>query len=411
MAGQQGERPAALYLTRTGLLEPLGQSQVLCYIRGLSEHFAITLISMERSCDVDDKVQLARMEALCQEHGIRWIRLPYRNRPRVLAAMRNALSLVVHAYREQRRTRAHLIHARSYIPAAAAWVVSRLTGVPYIFDMRSLWPEELVTSRRVRRGSSLHRLIVRAERRLLTDAGMVVSLTRAAVVYLNRTHPGSLDDDRVRVIPTCADLVRFAPDPGSRGGAPRIGCHGSLLNGWFRVDLLAALFFRLMARLPAARFEIITREDPDAIRRAMGAAVPTADWHDRLEIGYERPSDIHVRLQRQVLTVFFYASGASSELGRSPTRMGEALGCGVPVLTNVGIGDVATTVRSGNVGIVLEHEDERALDRAADDVVALLSDPLLGQRCRAVAEQVYALDKGVEAYRAIYGQLITAKQE
>lgn len=408
MGGHDGERPAVLYLTRTGLLEPLGQSQVLGYLRGLSAHYSFTLISMERSSDVDDKVQLARIEALCREGGIRWIRLPYRNRPRVLAAIRNGLSLVIHAYREQRRVRAHLIHARSYIPAAAAWVVSRLTDVPYIFDMRSLWPEELVTSRRIHRGSTLHKLIVRAERRLLADAGMVVSLTRAAVGYLNRTHPRVLGDDRVRVIPTCTDLVRFSPHTGSRGDGPIIGCHGSLLNGWFRVDLLGAMFSRLMARLPDARFEIISREDPAAIRRAMGAAIPGTDWRDRLEIGYERPSDIHVRLQRQMLSVFFYASGAASELGRSPTRMGEALGCGVPVLTNVGVGDVAAIVRSGNVGIVLEQDDERSLDRAADDAVALLSDPSLRRRCRRVAEQVFALDEGVEAYRSIYTQLIPA---
>ena len=43
-----------IYLTRTGLLEPLGQSQVLNYLFGLSKKFSITVISNERSDDLKD---------------------------------------------------------------------------------------------------------------------------------------------------------------------------------------------------------------------------------------------------------------------------------------------------------------------------------------------------------------------
>ena len=39
--------PGTLYLTRNGLLEPLGQSQVMGYLKGLSEDYQITLITFE----------------------------------------------------------------------------------------------------------------------------------------------------------------------------------------------------------------------------------------------------------------------------------------------------------------------------------------------------------------------------
>jgi len=41
-------RIATLYLTRNGLLEPLGQSQVIAYLRGLSQNYKITLITYEK---------------------------------------------------------------------------------------------------------------------------------------------------------------------------------------------------------------------------------------------------------------------------------------------------------------------------------------------------------------------------
>ena len=92
--------------------------------------------------------------------------------------------------REVRGQGVRLIHARAYIPAAVALLVGRATGVPFIFDMRALWPEELITAGRLRRGSLLHRAIVAAERACLRRAAAVVSLTDVAVDYLSRTSPG-----------------------------------------------------------------------------------------------------------------------------------------------------------------------------------------------------------------------------
>ena len=401
-----------LYISRTGMLEPLGQSQVLAYLKGLSSDFAVTLISFERDTDLEGTAQRAEVEAVCAAHGIRWVRLRYRRRPRLLASAWNLVALVFHTWREARRGKARLIHTRSYIPAAAGWAVSRLTGIPYIFDMRSLWPEELITSHRMRRGSLLHRVIFRAEGRLLADAAAVVSLTRAGVRYLDEVHPGCLSADRLHIIPTCTDLDRFGlPAEEARSGPPLIGCHGSLTTGWFRTDLLAAMFDRLAARLPGARFEIITREDPGLVRARLGVAPDGAalsgDWRADLAIGPAKASEIHERLQRQSLSLFFYASGAASVLGRSPTRMGEALGCGVPVVTNEGIGDVAEIVRGGQVGVVIEGEDGAALDRAADAAVALLRDHDTAPRCREVAERIYALDAGIRAYQHIYQTIVS----
>ena len=414
-----GEPPArgahmtpTLYLSRTGMLEPLGQSQVLGYLRGLSHNYAVTLISFEREADLADHEQLAKIEAICADHGIRWVRLHYRRRPRIFAAAWNLSVLAWQTWREVRRNKVRLIHARSYIPAAAAWAVSRVTGIPYVFDMRSLWPEELITSRRLRRGSLLHRLIFLTERRLLSDAGVVVSLTQAGARYLDEVHPGALSDDRLRVIPTCADLDRFRPGPAAlQAVGPLIGCHGSLTSGWVRVDLLAKMFDLLAKRLPGARFEIITREDPDTVLRALNVTRDAdSDWRAGLSISAANASEIHERVRRQALSMFFYASGAASELGRSPTRMGEALGCGVPVVTNEGIGDVAEIVRSSNFGVVIDGEDNVALARAADDVVALLQDPNHSFRCRQSAERIYSLDAGVAGYREIYRDLLSPQK-
>lgn len=398
-------RIPTVYLTRTGLLEPLGQSQVLGYLKGLSSHYETTLISFERPADLSDTVQVQKLEAICAQSGIRWVRLQFVNKPRLLGAIWNLLQLVFHTQREVRRCRARVIHARSYIPAAAAAIASRLNRVPFIFDMRSLWPEELITSGRLQRGSLLHRLIFLGERYLLANAAVVISLTHAGSRFLAKTHPRAMVQQSVHVIPTCADLDRFKPI--SRADRDvLIGCHGSLMNGWFQVDLLARMFDRLAEQMPSARFEIITRENPEMVRDRISSVLGRLpEWFSRLSVYAVKPGDIHLHIQQQSLSVFFYAAGAASELGRSPTRMGEALGCGVPVLTNEGIGDVAEIVRKADVGHIMSGDDEASFDKAVDAVLALIADSDISRRCRLAAEEIYSLESGVLRYRDIYQKL------
>ena len=391
-----------LYLTRTGLLEPLGQSQVLAYLKGLSRKHRITVVSYEREADLDDTDLICKIQATCHQHGIDWVRKRYRNRPRRLAALWNLLELFWTTFALSRRRGADLIHARSYIPAASAWLVHKLTGVPFIFDMRSLWAEELVTSNRARRGSLVHRAIVGMERRMLRDAAIVISLTRAGADWLAREHADVFDQSKLRIIPTCTDTDRFVPIVSPSEPALLIGCHGSILSGWFRPDLLARCFARIAAMRPDARFEIVTRENPEDILNALDGA---PGFSDRLEIYSSVADSIHVVLARQDLSVFFYASGAASELGRSPTRMGEALGCGVPVLANGQIGDVEMIARKYNVGAIMTGETDTDLEDAVDRALKLTSDPRIAQRCRNAAEDYYSLTAGTAKLASIYRDL------
>jgi len=114
-------------------------------------------------------------------------------------------------YRTVRARNILLIHARSYIPAAVGMVVGRITSVPFIFDMRALWPEELIVSGRLRRNSMLDRLIEIFERQCLRRSSAVVSLTYAAVGHVERISLSNTVKRKIHVIPTCADLERFVP--------------------------------------------------------------------------------------------------------------------------------------------------------------------------------------------------------
>ena len=397
------KKKSTLYLSRNGLLEPLGQSQVFAYLRGLSRDYNITLITYEKDEDWADKARLQKARTDCKDLGIMWLPQHFRQRPKIVAPAFSMIRMVWLVRREVRRRGIRLIHARSNIPAATALAVSWMTGVPFLFDLRSLFPEELITARRMRRGSFLHRAIIWAERVCLAKSAAVISQTHAAVNHLKSVYPNELKDQCLVMIPTCADLDRFTP-PLDRPSGPTVhGCIGTILSGWFRTDWLAAWLSAVAQDDTDARFEIVTRDDADRVRVALD---PMNKFGDRLTIGPRPSEEMPTAVRSHDLTVMFYAGGEVSELGRSPTRMAEVLGCGLPVVANEGVGDVADIIRRYNVGVVVKDGSQAAMMAALDELKALRSDPDLPSRCRKAAEEVFSLQAGTEAYRKLYAKIL-----
>ncbi|TIP05724.1 MAG: glycosyltransferase family 4 protein [Mesorhizobium sp.] len=389
-----------LYLTRNGLLEPLGQSQVMAYLRGLSRSHAVTLITYEKDEDRADAARMAAAQAECDALGIRWLPQRFLPRPKMIAPALSMMRMAWLVRREVLRHGIRLIHCRSYIPAAVVMAVTRFTRTPFIFDMRALWPEELITAGRLRRGSLLHRIIVGAERACLRRAAGVVSLTHAAVDYLKREYPAELADRRIAVIPTCADLDRFTP-VGEERQARVIGCLGTLLSGWFRIDWLCAFLEVALRRAPDLKIELTSRDDPVRLRSALGAELA-----GKITIGSAHPEEVPAILGRQFASVMFYAGGEVSELGRSPTRMAEVLGCGLPVVANEGVGDVARIIGEYRVGVLAGSAAPQAMEKAWEELQTLLVDPGLPARCRAAAEAIFSLAVGTENYRRLYSEIL-----
>ncbi|VCU70109.1 D-inositol-3-phosphate glycosyltransferase [Pigmentiphaga humi] len=381
-----------LYLTRTGLLEPLGQSQVMAYLRGLSRDYQVTLITYEKDRDWADTSRMEAARRECESYGIHWLPQRFRFRPRIIAPTIDMIRMARLVAGSVKQKKIKLIHARSYIPAAVALFVKKTLGVPFIFDMRALWPEELIAAGRLKRNSIMHWFIKRAERACLEKAAAVVSLTHSAVEHLKEIYPKTRGQ-RFSVIPTCADLDRFTPadeTPENR----TFGCLGTVLSGWFRIDWLASFFNLASNKDPELSFELTTLDDPEKVRAALGP-----ELQKRVTIESSFPDQVQNILRRQIASVMFFTQGLS-KLGSSPTRMGEILGCGIPVVANDGVGDVAKIIKDYRVGVVIRKPEEMA--NAWDELQLLLSEPDLATRCRNAAEDIFSLKAGTDSYRALY---------
>jgi glycosyltransferase involved in cell wall biosynthesis len=345
---------------------------------------------------------MALVRADCADHGIDWLPQRFRSRPRIAAPALRIMHMMWLMHREVSRHGVCLLHARSYVPALAALVVGGVARVPFLFDMRALWPEELITASRLRRGSILHRLVVAMERWCLARAAGVISLTRAAVEYLHEMYPEELRGKRLAVIPTCVDLERFTPGKAVREGPRIYSCIGTILSGWFRTDWLAAWLTAVANHDPQARFDIVTRDNACHVRSALD---PQGLLDGRLSVEACTMQDMPERVQTHDVSAMFFFGGLG-KLGSSPTRLAEMLACGLPVVTNSGVGDVARIIKKHRVGVLVDGPGSDQLASALCSLDTLLNDPELPVRCRNAAEQEFSLEVGVRAYAELYAAVL-----
>ena len=389
-----------LYISYDGMLEPLGQSQVLAYLKRLAADQLIHLISFEKA---DDWANVAERERLAHDiaaSGIVWHPLHYHKRPTALATawdivngMRLGLWLVL-------RHRLSIVHARSYVPSVMALALKRITGSKYLFDMRGFWADEKLDGGWPHDGR-MYRLAKGFERRFLLAADHVVSLTHAAVTEMQRFPYLQGHMPSVTVIPTCADLARFKPIPHERGGTGLvIGYVGSVARYMF--DEVAACFAVLFRMRPDTRFLIVNRGEHAYIREHLAAAgLPDV----AVELISATPADMPYQIVRMDASIYF-TKPAFSKQAMAPTKLAELLGCGVPCLGNAGVGDMAEVLEGERVGVALSAFDQSSLVAGLAQLLALAADPSTAARCVAAAQKHFSLDEGVRRYATVYRDLL-----
>ncbi|PLK27909.1 glycosyltransferase [Novosphingobium sp. TH158] len=384
------------------MLEPLGQSQVITYLERLSGDFRIHVLSFEKPEDRARADKVAQVQSRLEQAGIAWHPLAYHKRPTVPATLFDISQGLLVTLWLVLRHRLGLVHARSYVSALIAWLAKLLTGTPFIFDMRGFWADERADGGIWPPGGRIYRAVKRIERVLLRGTDHIVTLTHASKAVIE-DFPWLRDRGHapVTVIPTCADLDRFSPGAQSSGGPYTLGYLGSI-GTWYLFDEVLACFAILRARLPDARLLVVNRNEQDLVRRlAAEAGIP--------ESAIEITAADHAEVPAQVRRM---SAGAAiikpvfSKLASAPTKLAEYLGCGVPCLGNVDVGDMESMLEGEGGGVALRAFTQQERERAVDRLLALAADAQTPERCRVVAQKHFSVDKGAEDYRAIYRGLL-----
>jgi glycosyltransferase involved in cell wall biosynthesis len=406
----------SLYICYQSLLEPLTQTQVIAYLDGLAlAGFRIVLLTFEPRVLSEEETQSWQKRLAAK--GITWHCLRYHKSPTVPATSWDVLLGIVTGLRLIRKYDVRLVHARAHIPGLMALALKRLAGVKFLFDIRGFMAEEYVDGGIWPHGGVLFRMTKRVERALVEAADAIVVLTRKAEDLLRLWYPRSAKKKVIEVIPCCVDLRPLLAAPSSRlGEGQRRDANPTLLyagklGGWYLTEAMVDFIATAMNFLPGLRWNVWTQSDPTPLRRLLS----TRCLDEKVSIGRVAPEDLPGKLSKGWAALSFIKP-CVSKLASSPTKIGEYLAAGLPIVSTAGIGDLDTLLNgqaneSGKpIGVLLRDCTEDAYRQALPELIELLNDPSTPQRCRAVAGEHFDLARvGWPRYRAIYGKFLEAE--
>lgn len=392
-----------LYVTYDGILEPLGASQVLPYVRRLAAAgVEMDILSFEKPGDLASAPRVGALAASLARDGVGWTRLVYHKRPSLPATAWDVLQGSRQVARWARRVRSGggegLLHARGYLPGLMGLWGRGPAGPPLLFDMRGFWVDERIEGGYWAPDSVPVRLGRAVERRLLRDADHLVLLTHRAAGRLHGLS-GRGEVPPWTVVPTCVDLERFAPpdDPWAARRALGIDegpvlVHVGTLTGWYDGAGTMAVARAFLERTKGT-FVVLTREPAHARRLAAESGVEA-------RIATASPEEVPRWLQAADAGLALVRPSPSKDAS-FPTKVGEYLAVGLAVLATP-VGDMEQ-VESPDVLRLMREGDDPGDAAAWLAGAAARADraPL----ARALAERVLSLERGVEALLDVYASL------
>lgn len=406
-----------LYISYNGMLDPLGQSQVIPYLKELSHagvRFTLLSFERERAYTPEGVVQCGELQRELAEHNIDWHWLRYHKRPSLPATMFDVTQGIRHGRRLVKQNKIEMVHARSHIAARIGLALKRRFGLKFIFDVRGLMADEYVDAGHWQKDSIYYSITKASERKALAAADGVVTLTEAIWPFIEKSEGLRGRDVVHEVVPCCADLNLFTFKPQERerlrkelGVEDRfVIVYSGSIDGWYLTEEMADFFVTLRQSDPRAHLLWLTTGSHARIRELMQAReVTTQDY------------TVHTATTRDVPS-YLSASDAGlafikpcfSKLASSPTKFAEYLACGLPIVINRGIGDSDSLAEEHKIAAMVSDFNPDQYAAATEDLRRLTADPEdTRRRTRAVAEKLFdvrglGLDRYLTLYEKVFGE-------
>lgn len=404
-----------LYISYDGMTDPLGQSQVIPYLRGLSQlGYRISLISCEKK-ERFKKNELT-IQRLLESAGIKWFPVPYSTLPSVLSKQLNLRAIQKKANEICRREKPALVHCRSYMAALIGLKLKYKFGIRFIFDMRGFWADERIDGGIWNPANQIHKRIYaffkKKEIEFLLNSDYTISLTENAKTEMESWKALQGRKLSIEVIPCCADLELFSSSRvdqaekdllkkklGIGSGDLVISYLGSI-GTWYMLDEMLDFFKQLSSSRPDAKFLFITPDDEQMILRKV------AEKKIPKEQVIIRPADrrsVPLFLSLSDLSLYFIRPFYSKKAS-SPTKTGEIMAMGIPLITNTGIGDSDLMLSACNAGMLISDFNSAEYKRIIEQIDVLLA--LDKKKIQEAAKNYFSLEEGVKKYAAVYKKVI-----
>uniref|UniRef100_UPI0035658781 glycosyltransferase n=1 Tax=Sulfurovum sp. TaxID=1969726 RepID=UPI0035658781 len=363
-----------LYLSLTGMTEPLGRSQVLEYLIDLSKENEIYLLSFERESDLKN---VDEIHELIKEQKIQWHYLTYSNKYGVVSTLWQLVQAIRLGSKTVHEHSIDIVHARSMIPATIGLVLKKLHGAKLLFDIRGFAIDEKIDTGRLQKSSLLYKLLKRLDDHLYKVSDHIVTLTHTAKEILHQ----SLDipKEKITVIPTCAnkELFKLLDEDEKRVFKSTLGyaeqdkivVHTGTVSGWYDFEAEVRLVKAMINQDEDVRFLVLNKNEHPFVEKILDNYLLK---REHVKVASCSFNEMYKYLNIADASLFFIKPSFSKQAS-APTKFAENVACRLPSVTNSGVGDMGFYLEQYKVGMAVDLDTLDAnLEKVAADVIGLM---------------------------------------
>ena len=400
-----------LFISYDGMTDPLGQSQVIPYLSGLTKYgYRFTILSCDKPGRYIAHKQF--VERSIEGLPIRWISIPYHKIPPLLSSMYDYTILRKKANELYKDDPFQMVHTRPGLPTLVALWLKKKYGTLFLDDVRGFWADERVDGGMWNLKNPVFRAVYRFfkkhENECLEKADYITCLTNAAKKEMLSWKHINKQPLAIEVIPCSADLQLFDPSNIDQQLKEKFSAEleinpGDLvfsylgsIGGWYLTGEMMQLCKMLSDKFPKAKFLFISPHRHEVIEAA--AATYGLD-SQKIVTRQANRQEVPVLLSFSSYSIFFIKA-CYSKISSSPTKHGEIMAMGIPVITNSGVGDVEEIVNKYHGGYVLHDFSEKAINEVVNKIAA--GNQFNSEEIRNGAKEYYSLSEAVNRYRYVY---------
>ncbi|MEM9680801.1 MAG: glycosyltransferase [Bacteroidota bacterium] len=375
----------------------------------MSKGHKFSLISFEKKCSLISSLK----RRISISGGINWLPKPYTKKPPVISTIWDIYVMYKASKALFQHDQFQLVHCRSYISALVGLWLKQKYGVKFIFDMRGFWVDERVEGGIWNLKNPLTRIIYgffkEKEIQFFKNSDYTISLTEAARHVIKKMVPEV--NSKIAVIPCCVDSGLFNYKSISIDKVITIKSELSIQNGnlvisylgsvgtWYMLTEMLQFFKELVLVEPNAVFLFITPEKENVIYSAIEKL--NID-KSRIKVVGANREEVPVYLSISNISLFFIKP-VFSKVASSPTKLGEIMSMGIPVICNGEIGDLDRII-SEDVGVLNSEFNLSGYKKTIEKIGNLLL--LDKSKIRDTALDLFSLEQGVSIYDTIYNKLL-----
>ena len=384
-----------LYISYDGLLDPLGQSQILPYIESLNNNgYRFIIMSYEKI--KGNKVKIKKLKRELNEKNIIWKYFPFRKGK--LHFFYRMFMGVFYINFIHFKKKIDLVHLRGGYPGLIYFI--SFCRNKYLYDLRAFWGQ-WSDGGRTKENSFTYKLLLMLERKLINHALGIVVLDKSGKDYIQKNFNYMKP---LTIIPTSTNIKKYKLNIEKNKSSIKFVYLGGAEYPPYKIIDALKIVKELMHKGLNCEIDFINKNDHVIIKNI----IENEKFNDiKYSIIALNHKEVVERLPLYDIGLIFLEKGKWIRMS-SPTKIGEYLAAGLIVFGNKNIAVLdRLSEESESIEIIDIKKNEIIYEsKRIEKLLKKINNIKFRKESRRLAEKYYSLSSANEKYLEIYKKLI-----